>query len=70
MGLRRLSLTTEQWEELLLIRDTDPKSYTSERAADLLKVTEGLSAASIAHKASSVPANRIPSVPGSTGSLG
>jgi hypothetical protein len=50
VGLRHLSLTTEQREELLRIRDADPKPYLRERATALLKVTEGMSPASIARQ--------------------
>ena len=46
--MRQISLTPEQQQALLRLRDTAPKAYLRERAAALLKVAAGMSAAAVA----------------------
>lgn len=48
--LRTLKLTTEQKTELEQIRDTHEKSYLRERAAALLKISEGQSPHAVARQ--------------------
>jgi hypothetical protein len=43
MVRRALTLTEEQREELLQLRDHDPRPYVRERGAALLKIAEGQS---------------------------
>ena len=43
MVRRALSLTEEQRQELLRLRDHDPRPYVRERGAALLKIAEGQS---------------------------
>ena len=43
MVRRALSLTEEQRQELLELRDHDPRPYVRERGAALLKIAEGTS---------------------------
>ena len=43
MVRRALSLTEEQRQELLRLRDHDPRPYVRERGAAILKIAEGLS---------------------------
>ena len=43
MVRRALTLTEEQREELLRLRDHDPRPYVRERGAALLKIAEGAS---------------------------
>jgi hypothetical protein len=45
---RQVLLTEEQRQDLLRLRDTAPKPYLRERAAAILKIAEGTSAASVA----------------------
>jgi hypothetical protein len=45
---RRLVLTEEQRHQLTHLRDASPKPYLRERAAALLKIAEGTSAAAVA----------------------
>jgi hypothetical protein len=47
---RRLFLTEEQRHQLTHLRDASPKPYLRERAAALLKIAAGLSAAQVAHQ--------------------
>jgi transposase len=46
--MHRLALTPAQRQELVLVRDTAAKPYLRERAAALLKVADGMSAAAVA----------------------
>ena len=46
--MHRLVLTPEQRQELVVLRDTAPKPYLRERAAALLKIADGRSAAAVA----------------------
>jgi hypothetical protein len=41
--VRRISLTEEQRQELLRLRDHDPRPYVRERGAAVLKIAEGQS---------------------------
>jgi hypothetical protein len=41
--VRRISLTEEQRQELLGLRDHDPRPYVRERGAAILKIAEGQS---------------------------
>jgi hypothetical protein len=41
MARRTLSLTEEQRQELLQLRDHDPRPYVRERGAALLKIADG-----------------------------
>ena len=41
MARRTLTLTEEQRQELLLLRDHDPRPYVRERGAALLKIADG-----------------------------
>jgi transposase len=41
MSRRTLTLTEEQRQELLRLRDHDPRPYVRERGAALLKIAEG-----------------------------
>ena len=43
MACRTLSLTDEQRQELLQLRDHDPRPYVRERGAALLKIADGQS---------------------------
>lgn len=43
MVRRALSLTEEQRQELLRLRDHDPRPYVRERGAAILKIAEGSS---------------------------
>jgi hypothetical protein len=43
MVRRALSLTEEQRQELLRLRDHDPRPYVRERGAAILKIAEGTS---------------------------
>jgi hypothetical protein len=43
MARRTLSLTEEQRQELLQLRDHDARPYARERGAALLKIADGLS---------------------------
>lgn len=51
MSRRELSLTDEQRQQLLRLRDHAPKAYLRERAAALLKVADGMAAALVARQA-------------------
>jgi hypothetical protein len=42
MVRRALSLTEEQRQELLRLRDHDPRPYVRERGAAILKIAQGL----------------------------
>ncbi len=42
MVRRALDLTEEQRQELLQLRDHDPRPYVRERGAAILKIAEGL----------------------------
>jgi hypothetical protein len=46
--MHRLALTPEERAELVALRDTAPKPHVRERAAALLKIADGQSAASVA----------------------
>jgi transposase len=46
--MHRLTLTPAQRDELVALRDTGPKPHLRERAAALLKVADGQSAAAVA----------------------
>jgi hypothetical protein len=46
--VRRIVLTPTQRRELVHLRDTAPKAYLRERAAAILKVADGRSAAAVA----------------------
>ncbi len=41
--VRRLSLTEDQYQELVRVRDHDPRPYVRERGAAILKIAEGQS---------------------------
>ena len=41
--VRRISLTEEQRQELVRLRDHDPRPYVRERGAAVLKIAEGQS---------------------------
>jgi hypothetical protein len=41
--VRRLSLTEDQRQELVRVRDHDPRPYVRERGAAILKIAEGQS---------------------------
>ena len=41
--VRRISLTEEQRQELLRLRDHDPRPYVRERGAAILQIAEGQS---------------------------
>ena len=41
--VRRLSLTEDQRQELVRLRDHDPRPYVRERGAAILKIAEGRS---------------------------
>lgn len=43
MSRRTLTLTEDQRQELLLLRDHDPRPYVRERGAALLKIADGQS---------------------------
>jgi len=45
---RYLSLTAEEREELLIVRDHHPKAYMREKAAALIKINEGMSPHAVA----------------------
>jgi Winged helix-turn helix len=47
---RRLVLTEEQRHQLTHLRDASPKPYLRERAAALLKIAQGMSAAQVAQQ--------------------
>ena len=47
---RRLVLTQEQRHQLTHLRDASPKPYLRERAAALLKIADGMSAAQVARE--------------------
>jgi transposase len=47
---RRLVLTQEQRYQLTHLRDASPKPYLRERAAALLKIADGMSAAQVARE--------------------
>lgn len=46
--MHRLTLTPTQRTDLIQLRDTAPKAYLRERAAALLKIADGQSAAAVA----------------------
>jgi transposase len=46
--VRRLSLTEDQRQELVELRDHDPHPYVRERGAAILKIAEGQSAHRVA----------------------
>jgi len=46
--VRRISLTEEQRQELVRLRDHDPRPYVRERGAAVLKIAEGQSAHRVA----------------------
>ena len=46
--VRRLTLTEEQRQELVQLRDHDPRPYVRERGAAILKIAEGLSSHRVA----------------------
>jgi hypothetical protein len=46
--VRRLSLTEVQRQELVRLRDHDPRPYVRERGAAILKIAEGQSAHRVA----------------------
>lgn len=46
--MRHLTLTEDEREDLIRIRDRDPRPYMRERAAGLLKIAEGQSARQVA----------------------
>jgi transposase len=46
--VRRLSLTEDQRQELVRLRDHDPRPYVRERGAAILKIAEGQSAHRVA----------------------
>ncbi len=46
--MRRLTLTEEQRTALVQLRDRGPKAYLRERAAALVKIADGMSAAAVA----------------------
>jgi transposase len=46
--MHRLVLTPAQRHDLVVLRDTAPKAYLRERAAALLKIADGMSAAAVA----------------------
>ena len=48
MVRRALSLTEEQRQELLRLRDHDPRPYVRERGAAVLKIADGQSALRVA----------------------
>ena len=50
MSTRQLVLTEEQRHQLAHLRDASPKPYLRERAAALLKVASGMSAAQVARQ--------------------
>ena len=47
-AMHHLVLTPEQRHEMIVLRDTAPKAYLRERAAALLKIADGMSAAMVA----------------------
>ena len=47
---RAFDLTTTERADLTRLRDTAPQAYLRERAAALLKVADGMSAARVAHQ--------------------
>jgi hypothetical protein len=50
MARRTLSLTEEQRQQLLQLRDHDPHPYVRERGAALLKIAEGHSPHQVARR--------------------
>jgi hypothetical protein len=50
MSTRRLVLTEVQRRQLAHLRDASSKPYLRERAAALLKIADGMSAAQVAHQ--------------------
>jgi hypothetical protein len=50
MARRTLSLTEEQRQELLRLRDHDARPYVRERGAALLKIAEGVSPHQVAKR--------------------
>ena len=46
--VRRLTLTEEQRQELVQLRDHDPRPYVREQGAAILKIAEGLSSHRVA----------------------
>ena len=48
MARRTLTLTEDQRQELLQLRDHDPRPYVRERGAALLKIAEGQSPHAVA----------------------
>ena len=49
MVRRALTLTEDQRQELLRLRDHDPRPYVRERGAAILKIAEGQSPHRVAH---------------------
>jgi hypothetical protein len=50
MTRRTLTLTEDQRQELLRLRDHDPRPYVRERGAALLKIAEGQAPHHVAHQ--------------------
>ena len=46
--VRRIRLTEEQHQELVRLRDHDPRPYVRERCAALLKIADGLAPHAVA----------------------